>query len=72
MFVNKQSVVPGSGFILQNFEPAYLQTYQRGELQDRVELALKELEDCCAWPRDCHVNRLNNVRRSDPVQLNWF
>lgn len=63
MFVNKQSVDPGSDFILQDFEPAYLQVYQRGELQERVRLALEELEDCCACPRDCHVNRLNNEKR---------
>ena len=68
--MNKQSSVPGSGFILQDFDPAYLQAYQRGELQNRVKLVLKELEGCCACLRDCHVSRLNNVRRSGPVQIN--
>ena len=63
MFVNKQSVAPGSDFVLQDFEPAYLHVYQRGELQVRVDLALEELEDCCACPRNCHVNRLNNEKR---------
>ncbi len=62
MFVNKQSIATGSDFVLQDFEPAYLQVYQRGELQQRVGLALEELEDCCVCPRDCHVNRLNDEK----------
>lgn len=47
-------------FILRDFEPAYMQMHRRGELGERVELALQELEDCCACPRDCHVNRLQD------------
>ena len=50
-------------FILHDFEPAYMQLYRRGELGERVELALRELEDCCACPRDCHVNRLLDEKR---------
>jgi len=63
MLANKQYVTHRREFILQDFEPAYLKVFQRGKLQDRVELALKELEDCCACPRNCHVNRLNDEKR---------
>jgi putative pyruvate formate lyase activating enzyme len=66
MYVSVRSsalVVNNTDFILRDFEPAYLQTWQRGELQDRVELALQELEDCCACPRNCHVNRLLDEKR---------
>lgn len=47
-------------FTLVDFEPAYLSLYRRGELGTRTERALEELADCCACPRDCHVNRLDN------------
>ena len=50
-------------FILHDFEPAYMQMYRRGELGERVELALQELEDCCACPRNCHINRLQDEKR---------
>ena len=66
MHVSVQSganVVTKPDFVLQDFEPACLQSYQQGELQDRIELALKELEDCCACPRNCHVNRLLDEKR---------
>ena len=49
--------------MLEDFEPAYLALYRSGELERRVEAALRELEDCCACPRNCHVNRLENVAR---------
>ncbi|TDI75756.1 MAG: radical SAM protein, partial [Bacteroidetes bacterium] len=63
MFAIKQSVAPASDFVLQDFEPAYMQAYRRGQLQERAELALKELEDCCVCPRNCHVNRLLDEKR---------
>ena len=34
-------------FILRNFEPAYMLMYRLGELGERDELAIQELEDCC-------------------------
>ena len=40
------------------FEPAYLRLYQSGELERRVEQALRLLESCTACPRQCRVNRL--------------
>ncbi len=47
-------------FLVTDFEPAYLEVSRRGELPARVEAALAELEDCCACPRNCHVNRLED------------
>ena len=55
--------VPPPEFVIGDFEPAYLKLYRNGELQGRVEAALRELEDCCACPRNCHVNRLLNETR---------
>jgi putative pyruvate formate lyase activating enzyme len=50
-------------FLVGKFEPAYLETHRRGELPARVKAALAELEDCCACPRNCHVNRLVDKAR---------
>lgn len=50
-------------FLIQDFEPAYFETWRRGEFPARVEAALAELEDCCACPRNCHVNRLTDKAR---------
>ncbi len=47
-------------FLLDPFEPAYLALARSGELQQRVEAGLRELADCCACPRDCHVDRLKD------------
>ena len=54
---------PDPNFLLESFEPAYLKLHGRGMLRARVDTALKELEDCCACPRNCHVNRLKNETR---------
>ena len=50
-------------FVLEPFEPAYVSAAAAGGLRDRVERGLRELEDCCACPRDCHVNRMENEVR---------
>ena len=50
-------------FVLEPFEPAYMALYRSGELERRVDAALDELADCCACPRNCHVNRLENQTR---------
>lgn len=50
-------------FLLRDFEPAYLEAYRRGEFPARVKAAIAELEDCCACPRNCHVNRLVDKAR---------
>lgn len=43
-------------FLCDPFEPAYL-SLSRDEINRRVAAGLRELEDCCACPRNCHVNR---------------
>jgi putative pyruvate formate lyase activating enzyme len=50
-------------FLVEDFEPAYLKLHRSGELAARVDAALAELADCCACPRNCHVNRLQNQTR---------
>lgn len=45
-------------FLLDPFEPAYLQLYREGRLAERVEAALQELASCHACPRECGVDRL--------------
>ena len=49
--------------MIDDFEPAYLRAYRSGGLDERRRRGLAELEDCCACPRLCHVNRLENVAR---------
>jgi putative pyruvate formate lyase activating enzyme len=44
-------------FLLDPFEPAYL-SMPPEELHDRVTAGHRELDDCCACPRNCHVNRM--------------
>ncbi len=39
------------------FQPAY-RSLSRSEIEERVQLALADLADCRACPRDCGVNRL--------------
>ncbi len=57
-------VAPGAdrggraAYAVDPFEPAYLALARSGELERRVELAIAELADCCACPRNCHVDRL--------------
>jgi putative pyruvate formate lyase activating enzyme len=50
-------------FLLDPFEPAYLALHRAGELAERVAAGLRELEDCCACPRNCHVNRMAGETR---------
>lgn len=49
-------------FVVEPFEPAYA-SLRPDQLQERVQAGLKELEDCCACPRDCHVNRMVDERK---------
>jgi putative pyruvate formate lyase activating enzyme len=50
-------------FRIEPFEPAYLAIHRSGVLAERVAAGLRELEDCCACPRNCHVNRLADQTR---------
>ncbi|MFQ5937446.1 MAG: radical SAM protein, partial [Acidiferrobacterales bacterium] len=63
MFAARPVSALDSRFVVSDFEPAYMRLYRSGELANRVEGALEELADCCACPRDCHVNRLENEKR---------
>ncbi|HMK23039.1 MAG TPA: radical SAM protein [Terriglobales bacterium] len=45
------------------FQPAYLERWQSGELARRVKLGLEKLADCTLCPRNCHVNRLENQKK---------
>jgi putative pyruvate formate lyase activating enzyme len=57
-------VVEEEGFVIRDFEPAYLATAREGTLGPRVDAALQELLDCCACPRNCHCNRIQNETRA--------
>lgn len=51
-----------SRFVLDDFEPAYLEIARRGELEARGGAALGELAECRACPRECAVARLENEK----------
>ena len=55
---NRHGDAKDERFLLDPFEPAYLALHRAGQLEARVVAALQELEDCCACPRDCHINRM--------------
>ena len=63
MLAYRTTPVPDSRFVIEDFEPAYLDLYRKGKLEQRVQEALKELEDCCACPRNCHINRLQDEQK---------
>ncbi len=44
-------------------DPGYLQLYESGELQRRVDDAVASLERCRVCPWDCQINRLQNEWR---------
>ena len=50
-------------FLIEPFEPAYLAAHRSRVLAERVAAGLRELEDCCACPRNCHVNRMADESR---------
>lgn len=45
-------------FVIDDVEPGYLALHRTGELAQRAEVAVAELADCRACPRDCGVDRL--------------
>ena len=53
------SLLSNPRFVLEPFAPAYA-TLSPAEIARRVEAGRRELEDCCACPRNCHVNRMAN------------
>ncbi len=62
MFAFRAPPSPDPRFVIDDFEPAYSRVSQE-EFDSRVRSALLELKDCCACPRDCHVNRLEDETR---------
>ncbi len=46
----------------RSFVPAYLETYESGALQEKVEEAVEALRSCHLCPRDCAVDRLSDQR----------
>ena len=54
---------PDRRFVLEAFEPVYLETWRRGELSGKVEAGLAELACCQACPRNCRIDRLADQRR---------
>lgn len=54
---------PDPRFVLDEYEPAYLETWRRGLLEQKVEAALNELEECRVCPRNCGINRLQDEQR---------
>ena len=42
--------------------PSYLKLYESGELEKRVEKAIKMLEECKVCPHNCGVNRLKDEK----------
>lgn len=59
----RRPVATDPRFVIDPFEPAYLALARSGEIEKRVAAGLRELEDCCACPRNCHVNRMANQTR---------
>ena len=50
-------------FVIEDFEPVYMETWRRGLLERKVDEALRELEECRVCPRNCRVNRLKDEQR---------
>ena len=63
MFVSRVPPIADERFIIDDFQSAYLRPSSKQSLESRVPAALRELEDCCACPRDCHVDRLRDEAR---------
>ncbi|MBI3014918.1 MAG: hypothetical protein HYY65_07665, partial [Candidatus Tectomicrobia bacterium] len=55
---------PGKGMEIGNqvFEPSYLATHRRGELEGKVQAARDLLRSCRICPRECEVDRLAGER----------
>lgn len=49
----------GGRFVLKraDFSPAYLATYEKGLLREKVDEALEALRSCTLCPRDCGIDR---------------
>jgi putative pyruvate formate lyase activating enzyme len=52
-----ETAAPGSSFLVDDFEPAYLSTWRSGGFPAKLTTARAELRECRACPRDCGVDR---------------
>jgi len=43
--------------IMEGYAPSYIRLYETGELQKRIDTAMRMMEDCTQCPHQCHVNR---------------
>jgi putative pyruvate formate lyase activating enzyme len=62
--IDRRSLRREDDFVLDDPEPAYLRLQREGALAGRVALALEELRDCQACPRNCRCDRLKDERRA--------
>ena len=62
MFISSRTRDSNRQFTYEDFEPACVSLHRQGELEERARRAREELADCCACPRNCHINRLNDER----------
>jgi putative pyruvate formate lyase activating enzyme len=44
---------------MEHFEPAYIKTFEKGQLQEKIKTAHKLLSPCNLCPRKCRVDRLS-------------
>ena len=56
--VTKRNLHLAPPFLVEDYRPAAVAAFENGLLEQKVDLALKELEHCLACPRDCGVNRI--------------
>jgi putative pyruvate formate lyase activating enzyme len=54
---------PEPRFLSTKRQPNFIESHSKGLFYEKVRLALKELEDCRACPRNCGVNRMKNETR---------
>ena len=49
-------------FLVGDYESKAARTFREGKMDEKVRLALKELENCVACPRNCKVNRMEDKK----------
>ncbi len=62
MFISSRERDCNAQFTIEDFEPACVSLHRQGGLEERARRAREELADCCACPRNCHINRLDDER----------
>ncbi len=63
MFARRLADVTDRRWVIEDYQPAARSAWRAGLLPGRVAAAIAELADCCACPRNCHVNRLQDRAR---------